>query len=379
MRARAAVCAALCVAWAALPTAAHAQQRGARPPLEQMTDDELREYGFQWEDSVSNQGSLAGGVIAAVGGAVWRGAGHFFIEESSTGWQLLLTEVSSLVLIGGALLVFVNADGSVAAEEIGLGLGQIGGGLFFSSYLVDIIGSVKGSRNVLAEPIFNTQLLELGAEYRFVSSSDLTGLVNVLDIDAEVDLDFLLIEAGVELDARLLYRQLDVGVALKPVEGRNAYDYLMLKVALEGASFDPSILPGDGDVSPDNAVLRGEFEVELSLDLGQLIPHMTGAINLMSLGVGFGADAGDRAALPGGRNPVYVTFQNRLHVPVSKGVALEPYYIFSEAELLAPINTFIGYFGARLRVTPRSDLEVFVDGAGGDGFQLGAGVQYTFF
>ena len=54
-----------------------------------MTDVELQAAGYQWESSSKHEGSLLGGGIALVPGALFHPTGHYFVGNAEAGWKLL--------------------------------------------------------------------------------------------------------------------------------------------------------------------------------------------------------------------------------------------------------------------------------------------------
>ncbi len=353
-----------------------------RPRLQDMTDEQLRRYGFEWEVQSSLSGSAMAGVLAIVPGSIFHGLGHFYLGDQSTGWSLIAAESLGLGLVGVGILMVAASDDSVLVEELGVGVVQIGGVLIGTSWLVDVLGSIRGSKDPLPDPVVYSELLRTEVGFRFVDSDDVEAL-NLLELRLDADLGFVQLGAAIDQDIQLQFQRLGALLSLKPVEGRNVHDYMLLRVKGERASFGEGsalkILDELQGVRTNNTLSRFDVSLEMSLDLGQIIDHMNNAINVLSVGVVFAQDVGKRAALPGRENKAIFVLEERVRFHISQRVVLEPYYIFSEATLVEPLAGGLGVFGVRTRILPSEGFEVFVDGTFGGGYAASTGLTWYLF
>jgi hypothetical protein len=369
--------AALALALASTPLSAQAQQNPSpeeRPPLKSMTDEQLRKYNFEWEEETAVSGSVVAGLVAGIPGAFIHGLGHFYLKDNETAWNLLTTEGVGLALLGAGLLTFATADSSEVLEELGIGVGQLGLVLIGVSYVADVVGSSRGSSDPLPRPQISDKLLRPTLAYRFVEPGDLPSL-SLLEARLMVDLGVVSLEPYFTQDVLLSYRQGGLVMTLKPVQGRNTYNYLGLKAKFDstdftgGATFD--FLEGE------DAVTQFDLSLEMSLDLGQLVEHIRNVVNVVSIGVGFVGNGGERAALPGENSRAYFVLREAMVMNFSAFVGLEIFYLFDEGELVAPAGRGVGVVGSRIRLFPGGDLEIFVEGEMGAGVSFRTGLAWT--
>jgi hypothetical protein len=371
--------AALCVLGVALQAPLAASQEEERPTrrkrLAEMEEAELSAAGFEWEAQNAREGSLVAGLVALGPGAVFHGIGHLYVGDRDTGWGLLLSEgIGGGVLLAGALLYLGTERGSLPGQA-GMGMAQLGGAAFTLGYLGDVIGAFKGSEAELLPLSTPEEGIGAHARYTLLLSPSLR-FHNLLT--AELDLDFgrVYLRPEVELEPLLLYQRYGGVAGLRVVRGET-WNFLALQLRVERASFAPESggqAIFDGIVH--DAVLRAQVETQLSLDLGQLIGHLRHMVYTLTAGVGFADGAGARAALPGTESRAYFVTRSTLALNLTPELLLRPYYIFSETELLRPLDAGFGLFGAELRLRPRKALEVHLDLRGGRGSALGLGLTW---
>lgn len=94
------------------------------------------------------------------------------------------------------------------------------------------------------------------------------------------------------------------------------------------------------------------------------------------MGVGFADGAGARAAIPGSQTRAYFVMEPALMVNLTPDLLLRPYYIYSEAELLRPLDAGLGLFGAEVRLRTQEDLEIHIDLRGGQGVGIAFGTTW---
>lgn len=119
------------------------------PP--RLTDEQLREQGWQFDAELGQAGTTAARLTALSAGTLVHGAGHFVMGEEATGWKLLLGEVASITVgLGGLALVEANPSTSWlhATGEAMAVAGTAGFGL---TWLGDLLGTLRGTGAPLPE------------------------------------------------------------------------------------------------------------------------------------------------------------------------------------------------------------------------------------
>jgi hypothetical protein len=246
-----------------------------------------------------------------------------------------------------------------------------------------MIGVFRGSENPLPAPLVFDNLLDASAGYRFLNSDD-AGFFNLIEASVGFDLGAVTLSTDVVLDVQLAYQQFGVSLELAPT------DFISLEFGVERASFGNNISTDffGLQTSGTGAMTRGEVGLVISTDLENFAEHLKNSVNVLKVSVGFAGDVGFRAGLPGDRQTAHLILEESLRVNITRQSFIEPYYVFSEAELLAPAFTvrirrnripIVGHFGTRFVITPSDSLAITIDGAIGGGFSLSTGLSYHLF
>ncbi len=343
--------------------------------LSQMNEEELRTAGFEWEAQNAYAGSWEAGLLAVVPGLVFHGLGHFYVKDQETGWTLFASGAVGLALLVSGALIYTGTDEGSGVSQSGLALAQTGGGFFALGYLADVVGAFKGSNRELLPVSLQEEGLGARARYRFMVLDGLS-LNNLLDVDLELDFGSFYLRPSASVDPLLNYQQYGGVVGLRAVRG-DRWNSMALQVRVERASFEEDsggLSISDGQIQ--DSVLRAQVEMEVSLDMAQFIPHLRNLVTVSTIGVGFADGAGARAALPGTESRAYFVFHQALMFNVNSGLTVRPYYLFSEAELIRPLDVGLGIFGADVILRSSPDLEITMGVQGAKGFALDVGVTW---
>ena len=361
-----------------MSTAPLAQTR--RKSLAEMSEEELRAAKFEWESQSAFRGSVTGGAIAAGPGLFFHGLGHFYAGDPDTGWNLLLGEGLGLAMgLAGFFIVAATSEDS-KFKEVGVGVGQLGGTFFVSSWFIDIVGALRGNEGELFASSLKRAPARATARYRF-ARVDGFDVYHLIEADFMLDLDVVYLRPRTEQDAVLNYQLYGGDLGLRVVEGVDEHDYLALNLGVEWANFRP----GSGAQVPAQTgpalanPLRVDLAVDVSLDMSTFVTHLEHAVQRVVLGIGFGRDVGMRAFLPGAREKTWLHYEHHLYINVAPDVVLHPYYEFDEAGLVAPLGTAVGVFGTAVHIVPRKGLRLDLSVAVGDGVTTAAGISYDVF
>lgn len=352
------------------------QRSARRKRLARMDEEELRQAGFEWESQNARSGSVVAGLVATGPGFFFHGLGHLYAGDTDTGWSLLGSEGIGMGLLLGGALLYLGTERDSFASKAGMGVAQIGGATFSIGYLSDVIGSFKGSQSELLQLSTPDEGVGAQARYTLLLAQGLN-FHNLLRVRGNLDFGRLYFYPEAELDVLLDYQRYGGVAGLQVVRGEPR-NHLALQLRVERASFTEA--SGARSVSADgrdnNAVLRAQVETELSLNMGQLIDHLRNIVQVLRVGVGFADGAGARAAIPGSQTRAYFVMEPALMVNLTPDLLLRPYYIYSEAELLRPLDAGLGLFGAEVRLRTQEDLEIHIDLRGGQGVGIAFGTTW---
>ncbi len=241
--------------------------RGA-PRLDLLqTDDALTVEGWEFQRQEVVRGSATAGLLALTVGSLWHGVGHFAVRDRPTMWRLLVAEASALGLAAGGVLTLALAEGE-GARAVGRLLNLSAASLFLGSWVADVVGSVKGNGSELPENTMELRGLSLEAYYTLLLEEGLgintvgVGRMSILsgrlvaqpEVEFQTDLDYL------GLGGYAGYRH--------PLSRFSRQTFLELGGGIRE----------DRVRSWDAGRTQVRARAMLSLDLGVLIPHLSGLV-----------------------------------------------------------------------------------------------------
>ncbi len=363
-----------------LATCAQPMAQVRRKSLAEMNTEELREAKFEWESRSAFQGSATAGAIAAGPGLVFHGFGHFYSGDAETGWDLLLGEGIGLALGLVGYVIVAASDESSTFNDVGVGVGHLGGTLFATGWFIDIIGSLQGNQSELPAPSLRRVPGEATGRYRFLRTDNFDAF-HLIEAELMFDFGVVYLRPRTLQDALLNYQEYGGDFGLRVVEGVDQRDYLALELEVDWANFRPDsgaqVLSESGRIMANP--LRVDLSVDVSLDLSTFVNHLKHAVQRVVFGIGFGRDVGARSFFPGEREKTWLHYEHHLYVNIGRDLVLHPFYEFNESNPVEPISNSLGVFGTVLHIVPRKGLTLDLSVAVGNGVTTAAGISYRMF
>ncbi len=136
------------------------------------SDETLASEHWDTRDVRATGGTVKCGLWAILISAVWRGYGHYCIDNSSAHYKLLGMEGASVGLMTASFLVGALSKDDKALSGLWKSLFHYGIALFVGSYLFDIIGTFKGDTFNLAENHLDPFGHSVSVQARWIPSND---------------------------------------------------------------------------------------------------------------------------------------------------------------------------------------------------------------
>lgn len=140
--------------------------------VEGKTDDELAEGQWEVRRVNANKSSNKCGFLSILISTVWRGYGHYCIEDMSSHYKLLGMEGASLGMMATSLLIGSLSNDDKALSGLWKSLFHYGVTLFIASYVFDVFGTFKGNSFLLSENTFDPYGNTIDLALRWLPSSD---------------------------------------------------------------------------------------------------------------------------------------------------------------------------------------------------------------
>lgn len=327
-----------------------------------MTDAQLSDEGWTFEEQGSSPGSVVGGILAMTVGTAAHGLGHIYAGDTRTGRILAISEGVSLVMIGLSFLAegLSHSDGSLA--PLYEPLLPLGGSLFATTWLLDVIGTFKGTAVTFSEQSRPSFELAMSAGY---THSAIQGMATFNSAQGEVRLDiwpfYLYPRGSYAVDESVSNYGASTG--LRFGVGRRARSFVFFELEAMRHLFD--------DLGFNYWSLAAM--VGLSFDVGEVFPHLDGLVFRNTLGAGtqrhrfsFNPDGPVTATN-------FLVLETALAATPTAGLLVEVGYQERPDEVIGGVSQGIGAFFAMLSyaVSDRSDL--YLSGAVGHGLQMTAG------
>ena len=336
-------------------------------PLRKMDRKEAEEAGFDFGGRERPTRRTTGALLAATGGLLAHGIGHWYVEDPRTAFTLAAMEGTSLALMGSGLAVWLTERDSVAGNAFGKTAFHLGAGLFGISYLIDVLGALQGARLRLPENSGHHRGLSVHAGYRYreVTAHPLRHFfVGRIDYDIGRVFGRVRTEQGFQLDVSEY--EGEVGVRVIRGEREMTFGY----VELLGGMFQ---YRGAGEFDR----VRGEARMGASLDFGFIAPHLDQLAVGAEAGWGVASHRLPVAERPEGRwadlsaflpAEVYtdMNLSDRLNVRVS--------YEKRSGDHLQATRALVGVGGIRFRYDSSDLFDLELAGRFGGGYAVHAGI-----
>jgi len=332
-------------------------------------DDALMQQGWQFERQEVVRGSATAGLLALTVGSLWHGVGHFAVGDRPTMWRLLAVEAAALGLAASGVLTQALGEGE-GARAAGRVLNLAAASLFLGSWVADVVGTVKGNGSDLSDntmelrglalEAYYTLLLEEGLDINNVGvgrMSILSGrLVALPEIEFQTDLNYLGIGAyaGYRHPLSRFSRQtfVEFGGGLREDRVR-AWDY-------------------------GRTQLRTRAMV--SMDLGVLVPHLSGLVWRNAVEVTADhtwLDNSLRSRFAEDARTWTVPFEFLLSGNISRYVNVQASYRSRPDLLVGQSTPDFGVVSGRVSVVPVNRLGIDLQLDYGAFVRLWAGVRYV--
>lgn len=245
--------------------------------VENKTDEELAEGQWEFRQVNANMSSNKCGFLSILISTVWRGYGHYCIDDQSSHYKLLGMEGASLGMMASSMLIGSLSNDDKALSGIWKSLFHYGVTLFIASYFIDVFGTFKGNSFLLSENTFDPYGNTVQMSLRWLPSSD-------MNFGLQLGYAFRNERFWAEAHGHLNLSDLsdyfvgaDLGVALW--YGEHSHTYIALAADLKYHNH------GENDYT----TYKMNPYIEFSLDLGSWFDHLANLryINRLGLGVSF--------------------------------------------------------------------------------------------
>lgn len=335
------------------------------------TLDQAKAQGYAPRPTDEPAGSLLGGLLAVGPGFLVHGVGHYYVDETSTAWKLLIGEVLGVALVGAGAILQATTDDSGALGPVRQTLVHSGLFLFLGTWITDILGTFKGAQSFEPDSTRTEgRVLSLAYRYRSDPREPLRHhLVGGLDLD----FGRVYVRPGAMLEVGLDERdyRLDTGVRLW--RGDNRQNQVAAGVKLRRLE-----VPAFG-----YATRSGEIYARWKADLGQTIRSMRGFYLTNRLGLGmeqyqFSTRLDDAPALTGAYDTQapFFTLASGAEVNTGRHTHVGLMFIQDPTADVVAASHETGVLEVFLNHRYREDLEIQVDLLAGDGWAIWLGLGY---
>jgi hypothetical protein len=332
-----------------------------------LSEQELEATGWQWSPAGLEDGSVVSGILAAtVPGVVFHGVGHITAGDDRTGWTLFVAELVSVASMGAGFLTreLTDSDGGWAALYRPTTL--LGGSIFLATWLLDVIGTFKGSSSDFPSSSHSVRARSLSVAYTYLASEGLP-LANAVVADVHIDWGPFFFDLGSDFGLDAEYVRFDLGAGMRFGLGRRDLSYIALELEASEAIF------GDLGFAFEAIVAT----VGLSLDLGDVFAHLDGVIYRNRIGFGtqlirFDFDESSGPLAPDNVSNLMVA-EASMSANATENFLIEIGYLDRPDALLTNVSSSVAAFFATLTLVVSERFDVYVDGRLGDGFQLFTG------
>ena len=336
----------------------------------EMDEEELEEAGWYSEDTDTHPGSLSDGLLALTLGTIVHGIGHYNAGDVRTGDQLLRSEGIALGAFGIGVLVteLTNNDGNLAFLD---GFFTVfGASLFVASWLVDVIGTFKGSGTDF--PPNSRSLSQISASAAYSHLVDVGfPMENALNVQIRLDSGDLYLYPRSLIGINHGYFSVGAATGFRFGLGRRLLSFFQLQLEGDEVVFDELGFAFEAIV----------VSTGFSVDLGDFSAHLDGLVYHYDVGLGaqfFRFDFEERLNISSSEDDsqTLLVVDTGLSANLADELRLDFGYLQRPEQVFGNLSHDFGAFFATLTYTLSTELDFYLDARLGGGFQIFAGTTF---
>lgn len=340
-------------------------------PMELMTREELERAGFQFGAEAESADTSTALLLALSAGIFVHGIGHLYLGDSRTGFFLLGMEALALGLVASSGIFFGVTEGASPLAAVFAPALQLGLAMFAYSYVVDVLGALRGNELEMAPNTSLQRGIGFRARYGFLNSVELP-MRHVIDAQLIGDAGLIYASAATTQDVLLDGASYRGRVGVRPIRGVDPLTYVHAE-----AGGEYYIWQGDGEFGRIGA----DGRVGGSYQLGRNYPHIDQLAIAAEIGLGnywyqFAPRGTTTFELADQR--LYVPFDVWASLNVSQRLNVRGGYGSSETSLIAPVHRMLGILHVDFTYRSSSYGDISLRAEAGDGFAiyLGGGLWF---
>jgi hypothetical protein len=349
------------------------RRRVDEKPLSSMSVEEAREAGFVFGSERQTNSRTSATLLAATAGLLVHGAGHWMLEERRTAGILLATELIGLSLVGSALGWQALSDGSPASRIFAGPAIFAGSGLFATSYLADIMGTVQSVELGLPQNDWARRGVSGRAEYSFLRLDGYPGsTLQLLTVGAAADLGYGYLELETAQDVYLDTSQYGANVAWRFLRGTGRHNFVYLEAGGDMLQFR-----GAGPFTRYGFAAR----LGVSFDVGLLISQLRHLVVGTSIGWGrhwYQLPGEEDDQTGGAYASDYIPYEMFMSLNFNDQLNAKLSYERRDGAFLQSDSRLLGMVAAEMtfRTGDRADLILRAEAGGGYGLTAGLRVWF---
>lgn len=234
----------------------------------ELSDESLREQGWEFQEGELRPGSASAGVLAFSIGSLLHGIGHLYVGDFDSAYRLVVVEAVAVVtwIVGQSIK---KTNSGIITSDILL---VTSAGLFFTSWIGDIIGSLKGRSIQLPRNQAEPNGLWFEFLYTGLSQSTL-GYSGNIQARFPIRSQYISILPELSIQPNLDYRRGNLDIAYrKPLIRRSMFWFgatgLIEQTVIEEIELEPVIATRDA----------AGIYTRLDFDSGVLLDHLSNMI-----------------------------------------------------------------------------------------------------
>lgn len=332
--------------------------------LRNASQEELEALGWTVYEEGATAGSAEAGWWALTLGAIAHGEGHRRLGDIRAWRTLLVSEGIAAVLLATGYITRELSNDDAGLAVLYKPVIPLGASLFVTGWLVDVVGTMKGTEASYRETEPAGDSLSVSMAYDYLSAGGLPfGNALTMGLDMEFGPFFLHPEGtlGAELTVYGGVLGLRFGIGRRP-ESFVFVNAEATRNIIESAGFSYWSLVGS---------------FGLSFDFGEIFPHLDGLVFRNEVGGGsqrytFDFDSSD--AVTATEFPLVST---SLGSNLFGDLFAEVGYLDRPDALVGHVSQSVGSFFGTLSYAITDRLSLFVDGRLGHGFRIQTGAEFA--